>query len=122
MTDFSINGWVQPTGAFSSVDPAFQWDFSTMQSPKVVVNHYNDVSLLHNRLLAARRADNRLQLLQRAADFHAHLETSYDSMSASGSDTSYRSTPERRVSSATNVLAQVRSSIPAKLEVSHTLV
>ncbi|KAK5258056.1 hypothetical protein LTR67_006495 [Exophiala xenobiotica] len=97
MTDFSINGWVQPTGAFSPVDPAFQWDFSSMQSPKVVVNHYND-------------------LLQRAADFYAHLETSYDSISASGSDTSYRSTPERRVSSATNVLAQVRSSIPAKLE------
>lgn len=91
-----------------------------MQSPKAVVNHYNDVSLLQNRLLAGHRADNPLQLLQRAADFYATLDTSYDSMSASGSDTSYRSTPERRVSSATSILAQVKGSIPDKLEVSHT--
>lgn len=59
------------------------------------------------------------QLLQRAADFYATLDNSFDSMSSSGSDSSYRSTPERRVSSTSNgVVAQVKNSIPDKIEVS----
>ncbi|KAJ9632874.1 uncharacterized protein PV06_09785 [Exophiala oligosperma] len=97
MTDYSLNTWSQQNGAFSPVDPAFQWDFTGVQSPKAMATHYND-------------------LLQRAADFYATLDTSYDSLSASGSDASYRSTPERRVSSTSSVVTQVKSSIPDKLE------
>lgn len=43
-------------------------------------------------------------------------------MSSSGSDSSHRSTPERRVSSnSSNIVAQVKSSIPDKIEVSSIL-
>lgn len=38
-------------------------------------------------------------------------------MSSSGSDRSYRSSPERRISSTGSVVAQVKSSIPDKIEV-----
>ncbi|KIW13087.1 hypothetical protein PV08_08274 [Exophiala spinifera] len=96
MTDYSLNDWSQQNGTFSP-DPAFQWDFTVVQSPKTMATHYND-------------------LLQRAADFYATLDTSYDSLSAAGSDASYRSTPERRVSSVSSVVTQVKSSIPDKLE------
>ncbi|KAK5047629.1 hypothetical protein LTR84_006294 [Exophiala bonariae] len=98
MTDFHQNSWGnQQQAAFSPMDPSFQWDYSTVQSPKNMVNHYND-------------------LLQRAADFYASLDNSFESMSSSGSDRSYRSSPDRRVSSASNVVAQVKSSIPDKIE------
>lgn len=69
-----------------------------------------------------KQANNAWQLLQRAADFYATLDNSFDSMSSSGSDSSYRSTPERRVSTtSSNVVAQVKSSIPDKIEVSQNL-
>lgn len=44
MSDYSLNNWSQQNGAFSPVDPAFQWDFTGVQSPKTMANHYNDVS------------------------------------------------------------------------------
>lgn len=47
MTDFHpINGWGQQQDAFSPIDPAFQWDFTGVQSPKTMVSHYNDVSYI----------------------------------------------------------------------------
>jgi len=98
MTNFqSANSWAQQQGVLSPVDPSFQWDYSGVQSPKNTVGHYND-------------------LLQRAADFYATLDNSYDTMSSSGSDTSYRSSPERRVLSTSSVVAQVKGSIPDKIE------
>ncbi|KIX04951.1 uncharacterized protein Z518_05822 [Rhinocladiella mackenziei CBS 650.93] len=98
MTDYhTTNGWAQQQATFSPIDSSFQWGYTGVQSPKNMVRHYND-------------------LLQRAADFYATLDNSFDSMSSSGSDSSYRSTPERRVSSTTNVVAQVKSSIPDKIE------
>ncbi|KAI1617074.1 hypothetical protein EDD37DRAFT_645135 [Exophiala viscosa] len=97
MTDFHpVNGWDQQQGTFSPIDPAFPWDFNGIQSPKTMVSHYND-------------------LLQRAANFYATLDHSYDNMSSSGSDSSYRTTPERRVSSG-SVITQVKNSIPDKIE------
>ncbi|ETI22529.1 hypothetical protein G647_06604 [Cladophialophora carrionii CBS 160.54] len=99
MTDYhSTNGWSQQSGGFSPMDTSFQWDYAGVQSPKNMVSHYND-------------------LLQRAADFYATLDNSFDSMSSSGSDRSYRSTPERRTPPTTSsVVAQVKSSIPDKIE------
>ncbi|OAP60715.1 hypothetical protein AYL99_05717 [Fonsecaea erecta] len=100
MTDYrSANGWGQQSANYSPIDSSFQWDYNNVQSPKNMVSHYND-------------------LLQRAADFYATLDNSFDSMSSSGSDSSYRSTPERRVSPTSNssVVAQVKSSIPDKIE------
>ncbi|KAH0844785.1 hypothetical protein FOPE_09915 [Fonsecaea pedrosoi] len=99
MTDYrSANGWAQQSANFSPIDTSFQWDYAGVQSPRNMVSHYND-------------------LLQRAADFYATLDNSFDSMSSSGSDSSYRSTPERRVSpTSSSVVAQVKSSIPDKIE------
>jgi len=99
MTDYhSTSGWAQQSGSYSPMDTSFQWDYTSVQSPKNMVSHYND-------------------LLQRAADFYATLDNSFDSMSSSGSDSSYRSTPERRVSpTSSSVVAQVKSSIPDKIE------
>jgi len=99
MADFhTATGWGQSQGGFSPVDTSFQWDYAGVQSPKNMVSHYND-------------------LLQRAADFYATLDNTYDSMSPAGSDSSsYRSSPERRVSSTSGVVAQVKSSIPDKIE------
>ncbi|OCT51481.1 hypothetical protein CLCR_09031 [Cladophialophora carrionii] len=101
MTDYhSTNGWSQQSGSFSPMDTSFQWDYAGVQSPKNMVSHYND----------------------RAADFYATLDNSFDSMSSSGSDRSYRSTPERRTAPTTNsVVAQVKGSIPDKIEVSSEL-
>ncbi|KAJ9609758.1 hypothetical protein H2200_006086 [Cladophialophora chaetospira] len=94
----STNSWSRPSGSYSPMDSSFQWDYAGAQSPKNMVSHYND-------------------LLQRAADFYATLDNSFDSMSSSGSDRSYRSTPERRVSAtSSSVVAQVKSSIPDKIE------
>ncbi|EXJ58510.1 hypothetical protein A1O7_05936 [Cladophialophora yegresii CBS 114405] len=99
MADYqSTNCWSQQPGGFSPMDTSFQWDYPGVQSPKNMVSHYND-------------------LLQRAADFYATLDNSFDSMSSSGSDRSYRSTPERRTPPTTSsVVAQVKSSIPDKIE------
>ena len=85
----------------SPIDMSYDWNMTTTQSPKGMVTQYND-------------------LLQRASDFYATLDNSYDSMSASGSDRSYRTSPDRNgsVSSSGNMVAQVRKSIPDKIEVS----
>ncbi|KIV79668.1 hypothetical protein PV11_07216 [Exophiala sideris] len=97
MTDFhSVNGWGQQQGTFSPIDAGFPWDFNAVQSPKNMVSHYND-------------------LLQRAANFYATLDQSYDNISPSASDSSYRTTPERR-SSSSSVVAQVKNPIPDKIE------
>ncbi len=100
------------------MDTSFQqWDFAGAQSPKNMVSHYNDVSAVPLQWLSLSLIHS--QLLQRAADFYATLDNSFDSMSSSGSDRSYRSTPERRESTTSNgVVAQVKSSIPDKIEVS----
>ncbi|EXJ86252.1 hypothetical protein A1O1_06622 [Capronia coronata CBS 617.96] len=98
MTDFtSVDGWLQRPDIFLPIDSTFQWDYAGAQSPKNMVNHYND-------------------LLQRAADLYATLDHSFDSISSSSSDASYTSSPAQRVSSASTVVAQVKSSIPDKLE------
>jgi hypothetical protein len=44
MTDFRHNSWGNQQATFSPIDPSFQWDYSGVQSPKNMVNHYNDVS------------------------------------------------------------------------------
>lgn len=94
----SSNSWAQQQGSFSPMDTSFQWDYPSAQSPKNMVSHYND-------------------LLQRAADFYATLDNSFDSISSSGSDRSYRSSPERRISMTSNsVVTQVKNSIPDKIE------
>ncbi|KEF52775.1 uncharacterized protein A1O9_11192 [Exophiala aquamarina CBS 119918] len=91
MTDFRHNSWGNQQAAFSPMDPSFQWDYPAVQSPKNM-------------------------LLQRAADFYASLDNSFESMSSSGSDRSYRASPDRRISSTGSVVAQVKSSIPDKIE------
>ncbi|ETN36376.1 uncharacterized protein HMPREF1541_08653 [Cyphellophora europaea CBS 101466] len=75
---------------------SYQWDYSAMTSPRTMVNQYN-------------------HLLERAADFYTAIDNGRDSMS-SGSSASYRSTPERRESTSTSVIAQVKKSIPDKIE------
>lgn len=62
------------------------------------------------------KSDMAIQLLQRAADFYTTLDSSsYGSRSSSVSDQSYRSSPD--LSGTTSVIAQVKKSIPDKIEV-----
>jgi hypothetical protein len=120
MTDYrSNNVWGQQPSNFSPIDSSFQWDYAGVQSPKNMVSHYNNVCSTTTSPMPI--FSNNPQLLQRAADFYATLDNSFDSMSSSGSDSSYRSTPERRISTTSgNVVAQVKNSIPDKIEVSLT--
>lgn len=117
MSSYQTNSWSHQPTTFDAVDPNFQWEYNVAQSPKNMVNHYNDVSVPTERGFAGQI--NNHQLLQRAADFYATLDNSFESVSSSASDSSYRTTPERRVSTAGSIVAQVKGSIPDKIEVSH---
>ncbi|RVX73069.1 hypothetical protein B0A52_02195 [Exophiala mesophila] len=97
MSSYQAANWSHQPSTFDGIDHSFQWEYNVAQSPKNMVNQYND-------------------LLQRAADFYATLDNSFESASSSASDSSYRTTPERRVSTAGSIVAQVKGSIPDKIE------